>query len=107
MAPSNHIRKRSVSPRWRSSDRDATVTVAAGDIRDLYWRLFRRSDGKQALHLRQSRASHGAHIATQPRRGALQYNLDGTAASYANFDRYTLDKVNLTAGQVAIFRIDP
>jgi hypothetical protein len=91
-----------------SSDRDATVIVATGDVGDLYWRLFRRSDGKQVLFIYDKTGHPTVRISLRSRgAAALQYNLDGTAASYANFDGYTLDKVNLIAGQVAIFRIDP
>jgi hypothetical protein len=40
-------------------------------------------------------------------RMTLKYELNGTSAKYAAFDGNVLNDIRLTAGHVAIFRIDP
>jgi hypothetical protein len=37
----------------------------------------------------------------------VKYDLDGTAAERAPFDGHALTDIRLTAGEVAIFRVDP
>jgi polysaccharide biosynthesis protein PslG len=91
-----------------SANDELTVTVDDGEPSELYWRLFRRWDGKQVLFMYDKAASPALRVRLRtPGATALQYDLNGRPANYTKFDGYTLSDVRLTAGQVAIFRIDP
>jgi hypothetical protein len=94
-------------PVW-AAQAQLTITVLEGKPGELYWRLFRRSDGKQVLFVYDKTASPTLRVSLRtPGTVAFQYDLNGRAAAYTKFDRYTLNDVRLTAGHVAIFRIDP
>lgn len=91
-----------------SADAHLTATVVEGEPGEIYWRLFRRWDGKQVLFIYDKSASPTLRVSLRTRgAAALQYDLHGRAAKYTQFDGYNLSDLRLTPGQVAIFRIDP
>ena len=91
-----------------TADRDVTVTISEGHASELYRHLFKRPDGSQVLFIYDKSASPTVR-ATLRTRGttALRYEVDGSSAKHAAFDGHTLTDIRLTAGHVAIFRIDP
>ena len=90
------------------SDADVTVTAISGDVRDLHAHLFRRSDGKQVLFLwKKAGAAIVRARLRRSGRSAVQYDLAGKPQAYSDFEGQTLDRIALSAGNVAIFRIDP
>ncbi len=91
-----------------NADAHVTMTVIEGDPGEIYWRLFKRGDGKQVLFIYDKAAGPTLRVSLRtPGKAALQYDLNGTAANYKKFDGSTLSDVRLKPGQVAIFRIDP
>jgi hypothetical protein len=87
---------------------DVTVTVASGQSGELYRHLFKRPDGSQILFVYDKTANPTVRATLRtPGRKAVKYDLDGTALEHAAFDGHTLTDIRLTAGNVAIFRIDP
>lgn len=91
-----------------TADGDVTITVSEGKPSELYRHLFKRPDGSQVLFIYDKSASPTVR-ATLRTGGAtaLKYELDGTFAKHPTFDGHTLAEIRLTAGNVAIFRIDP
>jgi hypothetical protein len=91
-----------------AADRELTVTAVDGRAGDLHAYLFKRLDGKQLLFLYDKSANPtvSATLKTAGRK-AIKYELNGAALNYANFDGRTLHKIELSAGNVAIFQIDP
>jgi hypothetical protein len=91
-----------------TADGDVTVTVSEGQASEMYRHLFKRPDGSQVLFIYDKSASPTVR-ATLRTRGvtALKYELDGSFAKHPGFDGHTLRDIRLTAGNVAIFRIDP
>jgi polysaccharide biosynthesis protein PslG len=90
------------------ADGQLSVTVYEGQAGDLHSHLFKRPDGKQVLFLYDKTANPTLRVSLQRTgRTAVNYQLNGAAANYADFDGRTLDKIQLSAGNVAIFRIDP
>lgn len=91
-----------------AADRDARVTVIAGQAKELYNHLFKRPDGSQVLFVYDKVGNPTVQVAlTTPGKIAYKYALDGTFAVYPAFDGRTLSEIALTAGNVAILRIDP
>ncbi|HYN87838.1 MAG TPA: hypothetical protein VER55_04885, partial [Ardenticatenaceae bacterium] len=91
-----------------TADADATVTVTAGRARQLYHHLFKRPDGKQVLFVYDKVGSPTVRVTLRTGgTAAHQYALNGTSSPHTAFDGTTLSKIRLTAGSVAIFRIDP
>ena len=91
-----------------NADHDVTVTVSQGQIKELYWHLFKRRDGKQLLFIYDKGGNPAVRVSLRTRgASALRYELDGTSAHYTDFDGHTLDNVRLRSGQVAIFCIEP
>lgn len=91
-----------------TADKDARVMVTKGTAGELYEHLFKRDDGSQVLFVYDKTASPVVRVQlTQRGATAYRYQLDGTSSPYAAFDGKTLSAVQLTAGDVAIFRIDP
>jgi polysaccharide biosynthesis protein PslG len=82
--------------------------VVGGAPGKLYHHVFKRPDGKQVVFVYDREASPTVKI-TLPFKGktAYRYDLAGNALAYDDFDGQTLQDVRLTAGDVAIFRIDP
>jgi endo-1,4-beta-mannosidase len=91
-----------------TADNEAAVTVRKGRPGDLHWHLFKRPDGKQVLFVYDKQASPTLNIKLQvPGATAVKYELNGNATKYAAFDGQVLSNILLTAGEVAIFRVDP
>jgi polysaccharide biosynthesis protein PslG len=90
------------------SDAGLALKLTSGRAVDLHWRLFYRHDGKQVLFIYDKNGNPRVE-ATLAKSGktAVKYELNGTAASYGDFDGRTLANIHLTAGNVAIFQIDP
>jgi polysaccharide biosynthesis protein PslG len=89
-------------------DGDLTVTVSGGQAGDVQSHLFRRPDGKQVLFIYDKSGNPTIRLSLRnPGKTAVRYQLDGTSTQYASFDGRTLDNIELTGGNVAIFRIDP
>jgi hypothetical protein len=90
------------------SDKDVTVTVSGGNAGDVHAHLFRRSDGKQVLFIwnKTGDSTVSAQL-RNPGKTAIRYDLAGQPQSYLDFDGRTLYGIALTAGNVAIFRIEP
>jgi hypothetical protein len=87
---------------------EASVTVSEGEAGELYARLFKRPDGKQVLFVYDKKASPTVRVKLQtPGAKAFKYELNGTSTPHAAFDGKVLSDVRLTAGEVAVFRIDP
>jgi hypothetical protein len=90
------------------ADAEITIHVASGQAGDLYHHLFRRPDGRQVLFVYDKAADPTVNLTLHTRgKRAVKYELDGSSASYAEFDGVTLSNVHLSAGQVAIFEITP
>jgi hypothetical protein len=90
------------------SDKDVVVTVSGGNARDVHTHLFRRADGKQVLFTWNKVGDSTVRAQLRnPGKSAVRYDLAGRSQSYLEFDGRTLDRIALTAGNVAIFRIDP
>ena len=89
---------------------DAEVEVILGEQSDkyLHYHLFKRPDGAQVLFVWDRVNSPVVSIKLKtPGSSAVQYSLSGEATPYAEFDGSTLHDIQLTAGHVEIFRIDP
>jgi polysaccharide biosynthesis protein PslG len=84
------------------------VTVTNGAAGELHRHLFVRPDGVQVLFVYDKQNSPTVAI-TLERAGqrAFAYELDGTAAPFADFDGAMLSNVALTPGEVAIFAVEP
>jgi hypothetical protein len=90
-----------------TADNDVTLTISSGQPGELYRHLFKRPDGSQVLFIYDKTASPTVRATLRSRgRKAFRYDLDGTAQEHGAFDGHTLTDVRLTAGNVAIFRID-
>ena len=90
-----------------TADKDARVTVTDGTAGELYEHLFKRPDGSQVLFVYDKTSSPTVQVQlTQRGAKAYRFQLDGTSSPYGAFDGKTLTAVRLTAGDVAIFRID-
>lgn len=90
------------------ADSDFTVTVTEGTAGALYHHLFLRPDGGQVLIIWDKRGSPTVDLRiARLGSGAVEYRLDGTASGYSLFDGRTLRNVQLTPGEVRIFRIQP
>jgi hypothetical protein len=93
-----------------------TLTIADGEVqviaeestKYLYHHLFKRPDGAQVLfvwdRVRNPRISIKLKI---PGSRVEHFSLAGEATPYAEFDGTTLKDIQLTAGNVEIFRINP
>ncbi len=91
-----------------TADGDARVTVTGGRSQDLYDHLFKRPDGSQILFIYDKTASPTVQVSLKTRaRKAYKYELDGSFAAYPAFDGRKLENIQLTAGNVAVFRIEP
>ena len=90
------------------ADGDLTLSVSGGEAGDLHSHLFSRADGKQVLFVYDKGGNPTVRVRLKnPGMTAEKYELDGTSTIYSEFDGRTLDNIKLTAGNVAIFRIDP
>ena len=90
------------------ADGDVTVAVSAGKSSELYWHLFKRPDGKQVFFVYDKSGSPTVSATFRtPGAAALRYEINGESTNYTNFDGRVLTDIHLTAGSVAIFRIDP
>lgn len=91
-----------------TADAEAAVEVTSGPSGRLYHHLFKRPDGAQVLFVYDTRKSPTVSVTLEtPGATATRYALDGTATAHGAFDGTTLSGVSLSAGTVAIFRIDP
>lgn len=92
-----------------TADAEATVDVTSGRARKLYHHLFKRPGGSQVLFVYDKAGSPTVRITLNQAGGsAVRYALDGTASAYPlSADGKTLSGVQLEAGTVAIFKIDP
>jgi polysaccharide biosynthesis protein PslG len=91
-----------------TADGDVTITVSEGKPSELYRHLFKRPDGSQVLFIYDKSANPTVRARLRTRGAtALKYELDGSFAEHPTFDGHTLTEIRLTAGNVAIFRIDP
>jgi hypothetical protein len=91
-----------------TADAEATVAISEGQASELHRHLFKRPDGSQVLFIYDKSANLTVR-ATLRTRGAtaFKFELDGSVAKHAAFDGHILSDIRLTAGNVAIFRIDP
>jgi polysaccharide biosynthesis protein PslG len=90
------------------ADAEAAVTVTAGEAQALYHHLFKRPDGSQVLFVYDKSGAPTVTITLQtPGSVAYRYELNGNSAEYASFDGHTLSDLELSEGNVAIFRIEP
>ena len=90
------------------ADDEARVTVTSGRAKQLYSHLFKRPDGSQVLFVYDKAANPTVQVQLKSKGGkAYRYDLDGSYALYPAFDGEKLREVKLTAGNVAVFRIDP
>jgi YD repeat-containing protein len=87
---------------------ELTVTILEGAPRELHWRLFRRWDGKQVLFIYDKAGTPTLRVSFRTARAtAFRYDLNGRSTRVRDFDGESLGALQLTAGQVAIFLVDP
>ena len=90
------------------ADSEVQVTVDEDSAKHLYYHLFKRPDGAQVLFVWNRIHSPTVTITLQtPGSSAVHYSLNGEATPYVPFDGSTLRDIQLRAGTVEIFRIDP
>jgi polysaccharide biosynthesis protein PslG len=89
---------------------DSEVQVIADEeiTQYLYYHLFKRPDGAQVLFVwdRVRDLTVTIHLKT-PGSSAEHYSVTGEATPYPAFDGTTLKDIQLTSGNVEIFRINP
>jgi hypothetical protein len=94
--------------RITSANHELSLAISEGEAGELYWRLFKRPDGKQVLFVYDKKAGPTVRVTLRTRgAAAFKYELNGASTKVAAFDGNVLSAVRLTAGEVAIFRIDP
>jgi hypothetical protein len=90
------------------ADTDLEVMVGEESTKYLYYHLFKRPDGAQVLFVWDRVNSPTVTIKLKtPGSSAEHFSLTGEATPYRAFDGTTLKDVDLTAGNVEIFRINP
>jgi hypothetical protein len=90
------------------ADSEVEVIAEEDSTRYLYYHLFKRPDGAQVLFVWDRVLDSKITIRLKtPGSSAEQFSLRGEAAPYPAFDGTTLKDIQLTAGNVQIFRINP
>jgi hypothetical protein len=90
------------------ADGDLTVTVTKGKPGALYHHLFIRPGGEQVLFVWDKSGRQTVSLQVKRRDAvATEYTLDGTSATYPEFDGQTIRNVQLTPGEIRIFEIGP
>ena len=90
------------------ADSDLEVIVDEKSAKYLYYHLFKRPDGAQVLFVWDRVNSPTVTIKLKTSgTSAEHFSLAGEATPYAEFDGQSLRDIQLTAGNVEIFRINP